>query len=556
MSKRGFAILRYIQDFQNGRLGIDSLPFDKILMFIYNKEGGKYIKIFDVQDPRSSAQRLKAILLRLLPTDEEDVRKIEEEEIVHNVAAEEKNVEKNSLIRNSVRDYIKTFNMNPTSSFKELKNTSILYNALGNHSLAMNMAKKLSALSPEKEEKVIDNVSKNIIPKMELKNIATNPYIKWAKPEELLDNQNPVHLLEKRKIDFTTNLENDIIDAFKTLEKKDIFFKVTGIKSSVVKDSASELKQTIRQRFFVDLKDDRGVKHQVRIDLPKLTENGTFVVNGQHKVLVNQMVTYPIFFHKEYYGRFQSSYSTLQINSKKLKTGAYLILFMATFKVPIIMYLAYRIGFDAACKLFDITYRVTDKKEVGSILLPNKKYITFDIDTELKSQFVESFEKSIPFANREMFDLFEPKSWKLILENYLGNRNCTHIMDTIWDNIVTPVEVKILGSRGEPTTLAEILKYICERVVEGKVDDHNDLHKARIRTSELFVALLQKQIYAAYSEYLSKRLGGDENAELYINPTKIFSVVINSQNVQPLENINPIEELSMMTRLSPIAKCC
>lgn len=165
---------------------------------------------------------------------------------------------------------------------------------------------------------------------------------------------------------------------------------------------------------------------------------------------------------------------------------------------------------------------------------------------------IESFNKSIPFFPKNINNIEDPLFWRTVLENDIGSRNASYILNNIYENIITPIEVSILKSRGYPTDIKNILKFICEEIVKGRVDDWNSTNNLRIRTSELFVALLQKLIYASYNEYNAKLLGGDEDATIFINPTKVLSQIINSQNVNQLENINALEELAMMTRITPV----
>jgi DNA-directed RNA polymerase beta subunit len=189
-----------------------------------------------------------------------------------------------------------------------------------------------------------------------------------------------------------------------------------------------------------------------------------------------------------------------------------------------------------------------------TIKLPMNKSITFQTDesNELGKQMIECFNKSVPFFPKNTTDLDSTSFWQTVLENNIGNRNCTYILNNIVQNVVTPIEVNILSSRNYPTEIRNIMHYMAKEIVHGRVDEWNDTNNLRIRTSELFVALLQKQIYAAMTEYQSKKLSGDESAKIFINPTTVLSQIINSQNVQSSENINPYEELSLMTRITPI----
>ena len=66
------------------------------------------------------------------------------------------------------------------------------------------------------------------------------------------------------------------------------------------------------------------------------------------------------------------------------------------------------------------------------------------------------------------------------------------------------------------------------------------------------ISQLQKQIKAAYNEYLSKVLGGDKEAQYFIDSRKVLTDIKTSQNVQNFESINPLEELSFLTRITPV----
>lgn len=190
-----------------------------------------------------------------------------------------------------------------------------------------------------------------------------------------------------------------------------------------------------------------------------------------------------------------------------------------------------------------------------SFKLQNGKYAVFETkdDNELGKQIIECFNKSIPAFPVKQLDKIDTKEfWQKTIENFLDNRNSTYIISQVIDNIVTPIEVEILKTRNYPTDIKNIMKYMCKEIINGRVDDWNDTNNLRVRTSEVFSSLIQKQVLAAYNEYKAKRLGGDTEAKLMINPTKVISAIVTSQNVNDLENINPLEELSAVSRITPI----
>lgn len=189
-----------------------------------------------------------------------------------------------------------------------------------------------------------------------------------------------------------------------------------------------------------------------------------------------------------------------------------------------------------------------------NIKLPNGTVATFECadDNEAGKQQIECFNKSVPYFPKNLDAIDTPLFWQNVLEKSIGNRNCTYILNNILSNIVTSIEKNILSSRNYPTDLRNIIKTMVAEVVKGRIDDWNDTHNLRVRSSEVFVSLLQKQLNAAYTEYMSKRLSGDPDARLFINPTTVMSLIVTSQNFTTAENINPLEELSMLTRITPI----
>ena len=549
------------------------LPYDKIIMFMYGaKIGKKFVLIFDKNNPKNNVARVKAFLLALrndnteleLEREDEEEAKLvtDESEVAEDMDGKSKN-----KIFNIVKSFItsnpeitKKVNTDDVESLtpaivdkNKVALSSVLSSTMGDTVKAEKVAKRLvSKASLPEQKQVLKKYTPYVLPKSKSENVSKNEYIKTANIPALTNNVNPKHVLEKRKQDFKETLKEDIKDAFKILKTKNTPMDVVGVKVETIESPANELYPTIKDRYNITLKDENKNTHDVFIELPHLTEEGTFYVNGQKKVIINQLITYPIFFYKPYHGRFTSGYSSLSIHSKILKNASYLMMFAGGYKIPLIMYLAYRLGFSKALKLFDVSYSIHQEKVEDGVKLPDGTYITFKWKDEAGHQLVTSFVYSLKYFPETNFNLEDQNTWLRILEKNIGNKNCTYILDQIWTNIVTPIEVKLLESKGDPTTIDKIIRYIAREVVNGRVDDRNSLDRQRMRTSELFVSILQKQIHSAYNEFELKKAAGDDTATLRINEKYTYSQVINSQNVQGLENINPLEELSMMTRVTPV----
>ena len=577
-------IVLMLQAYQKGI--VKDLPFERLMLHVFDKTSKNLlIQLYSSKtDKQINLGRIRALLMQLNTEDEKNADEQTSEETAETVAdhlithtqetifnnhdnhppevhqAATEIEEKKIKIKDSVESYmtnnnikVDSFNIKP-EQMKKLAVKSIVYHAMAlDNEDAEDMEEELELMPAQKQAVKLNEYSKNVLPKLKMKNTSEDSFIKLAKPEELTDQQNPGHIYEKRRSDFRETLVSDLLDTFKVLENKHSSLKIQHIDVKTVRTPPSELEPTVRDRYSLKLTDKNGHIHPVTVELPHLTENGTFLVNGQEKVIINQMITYPIFFFKPYHGKFTSSYSAITVHSKILSRSSYLMCYMAGYKLPLILWLAYKEGFVNTLHKYGVEYSLSLVKESDDdIILPNKVVINIHKSTEYGRQLLEGLKYSTTFLDKKNTNLDDPIFWRSALEQYIGNRNCIYLMDQIWTNIVTPIEIKLLMSKGDPTNISDILLYISTQVVNGRVDDRNSLNKQRVRTSEIFVALVQKQIHAAYNEYEAKLQSGDTEAKLYIDPTKTFSDVINSQNVQTLENINPIEEISTMTRITPV----
>jgi len=540
------------------------IPFDKLLLFFYDHSGGRFVLLYDKDKPVNVA-RIRSMLSMLESSDPKDVENAETDVVsklvVNNTdtlkyGSEKTQVAVKSIIKNmmdSVPEY-RNVNIDELDT-DEVVTSAIVYHVTGDPDKAVTVAKRMKGKTKEEKKKVADKMvkqySETILTRPKVKSTSRNEIVRISRPAELVDNQVPTHIMEKRKKDFSELLVKDLTNVFKPLETENLPLKVKSVKINPIKSPAGELKKTLKDRYTIQLSGPEGEVHTVELDIPHLTENGTFVINGQPKVLVNQLITHPIFFYKPYHGRLETSYAKLTIYSQQTKSP-YLMAYMSGYKLPIMMFLGYNYGFKETMELFKIKYEIGIEKKPDSIKLLDDRFITFTTSSIVGEEVISSFKRSVVSFPVNHFEIEEKGFWERVLIKEIGTRNCIYRIDQSWKFILTPVAREVLLSKGDPTTLPTVIKYICEEVVKGTVDDRNSMDKQRVRTSEVFTNQIQKQVLSAYNEYLSKKLGGDETARLSLSPTKVFSEVTNSPNCQLLETSNPMEELSMMTRITPV----
>jgi DNA-directed RNA polymerase beta subunit len=446
-----------------------------------------------------------------------------------------------------------------SSDVQDVATASIFYKTSGD----LDRSKMLANSIPQKKKllalKAFDkSLAGDLLQPEKSVSLSTDETVEVYDPVSLTDGRSPNHILKKRQVDFETNLKKDLTNSFKVLESKDIPLKVTNFTISSKPGRPGELMKSDLNIATILLKDEFGNTHTVKLEMPKIDPNtGVFRLNGRKKCLVNQIVQDPITFPKPGQSRFESSYSVFRIYVKDLRRVKYLESFMS-YKMPLFFLLAFSFGFNETCKAYKIKCDIVDKKPVGEeyfARIKSGQFVVFkDINTDLQKQLCKGFMHGKPdqyeidkeFPSREYFE-------SLVIK-LTGRINAPFLISSNLQNIVDPVVKQVLKTKQLPVTLDLIMKYMAEKVVQGFVIDRNDLSNQRIRNSEVLVHLAQKQILAAYTVYKEQVLSGNTEAQFDIPSTKVLSDFLMTELVVDMEYANPIEELSTMTRVSPVGK--
>jgi len=418
-----------------------------------------------------------------------------------------------------------------------------------------------NALETKTSKEVLDLVDKNLSKDLLVyeKPVVDNDSIALGNVDlaKATGNRSPEHILNKRKKDFQENLIIDVKNAFESLKDKDISVKVKSVVFEDIPNDPKNLARTDITKVKIELIGHDGKKHKVEIHIPKISEDGTFWINGKRKCLLNQLIQLPITFPKPFMAKFESSYSTFHIYSKYLRGGFHLEVFMGTYKLPFPYVIFFGFGFESTLKLMSIKYKIVDsisKDDEYYIPLVDKKYLLFNRPAnELNKQFLYTIMKypMKPIGNLHIFD---KEYWAKLLIQTTGRVNSVYFIQNNIDNVVDSVCKQILKTKALPTRLDHIMLYMAARAASGYTMKRNDLSNQRIRSSEIVVHLLQKQILSAYTIYKERTLAGDTDAAFEINKTKVLSEFITSEIVANMEYANPVEELATMVSITPIGK--
>jgi DNA-directed RNA polymerase beta subunit len=415
-------------------------------------------------------------------------------------------------------------------------------------------------INPKNYSKVIYAIKTDLAPSIlegdDYKNESRDTVYSKIHINGISDNKNPSRVLNKRIVDFQDSFESDLKKSFKILESKPNHpLKVTGFVKKRIPVDPGDLEPTKLVRYDITLQDMRGNKHSVIFDIPEIQSDGTFLINGSKKYLIYQLIKDPIYFIKEGEAVLQTMYASIATHHKLTKNKSYFVSHIAGYWLPTSLLFFYSVGFKYTMKIFGITYSVVDvqPQEMGVKVLPlsDGKFLVLKYSSKESEILINSmFEIRGDIVSTE---IEKSDFWVHMMTKETGNRNSLFQINTVLENIMEPISVQVLKTKMLPTTFDGCMTYICKGLAAGKVDTRNDISKQRIRSSEIFNFQLQKLIVGSYSEYLASIERGNKDASYYCDAKQIISTIVNtSQMIRPIENINPYEELSSLTKVTPI----
>lgn len=403
------------------------------------------------------------------------------------------------------------------------------------------------------------DVGEQALPQFDAVNTSRDPVVSNIDIPKIVDNKNPKGIINKRVVEYHTQFGQDLYKILSLFENKDYPLKIVSFTKVDVPIPPGDLYPSYYDSYEIDMEDDLKHLHHIQIQVPTMFQDGTFIINGDKKYVIYQLVVDPVYFLVKDEGKLGTNYAKINVQIKRTRTNDYFEAYIGgVMNVPLFAFFGFFYGFDETCKLFDIDWEIYDKG--SQINLKSNLYLTFALEddktlvvyykTETARYLLNSI-KVIPYKFSSQ-NFRDKKSYESAFVTMTGNRNSIYALQEVSKNIMEPIAVDVLKSKHMPTTLEGILKYICDEVVRGRIDSRNDLNIQRVRSTEVFLAPIEKLALGAYGEYRFKRLAGDSSAKYFIDTRKCVSDIVNSKLVRKLENINPIEELSCLTRTTPM----
>jgi len=551
----------------------NNIYYDHFVMNTISGSSSRYRLLMKDRSLNFNKANLYLKNIKIIDTDEEVDNKVEvaSNTVVKKISDEIRSSNK-KVFKQSIQKFLeknpkaleKTHNGEISDNeAKDIAIASVLYRSTGDMNKAKITAKNIPGIKKSIGLKVIDKrFADELLQPQKTELTSEKLVVQMHNVAKAVGNKSPEHIFEKRKIDFETNLKKDIVNSFKVLETKGVPLKFKSVK--VIKKAVrhGDLSPSDISTIHVTLVDKFNRTHTVLIDVPNVSDDGTFKINGKKKCLINQLVLCPITFPKKLDSKFESSYSTFHIWSKRTKREQYLEAYIGSYKVPLLVLLSFSFGFKETLKLYDIRYKLTDikpDKEVKwTVKVDDNNWLLFDnINNKLKEEIIQSLIHTDLYSYKDKIkngELFSHEYFNNLIIKMSGRINSTFLIQSNLENIVDPVAKQVLINKQLPSDLYLIMQYMSTKVVEGYTQKRNDISNQRIRNSEVIVHLAQKQILAAHTEYKEQVLSGNKKAIFDISQTKVLSDFINSEIVADMEYANPIEEMATKTRVSPVGK--
>lgn len=551
------------------QLKVNEIYFDDLLLVTVDESSARYRSL--VRDKDYKFPRVLQYLRRIKLVNTEEEQEIEINKATLSIMKKvSPQIDKPDVVKYAVKDYLSKYPDKAEAiqndelsqdDIDRLTVASILFKANGDLDKANRLSKSIPKSNVRSAvKKVSKQYEDDLLKRQPSKNMSESVIVQSQNVPQRVDSKTPEHIFDKRRIDFETNLRKDMTNAFKVLENRDIPLKFDSITIKPKPQKAGELAKSDEAIVTIKLKDKKGKLQEVNIFIPRIDpDTGTFRVNGQRKCLINQIVLNPISFPKEYDSKFESSYSSFHIYSKRTKRLKYLECYMGGFKLPFLIILSFSFGFDETMKQYGITYKIVDNKPSdGYFMKAPSSYLVFEnVKTDLQQELVSSFINSK--IDKYQVDVENKKFLSNAYFNDLiiamtGRVDSTYLITNNLENIVDPIVRQVLINQQLPFELPLIMQYMASKCVTGYIQDRNDLSYQRIRNSELLVHLAQKQLLKAYTEYRQQFLAGNEDAQLNVPENVVMTQFSTLEIVQNMEYANPIEEMATITKVSPVGK--
>jgi len=432
---------------------------------------------------------------------------------------------------------------------KEIKTDDDIAVELLKHTLNTpeEIAKK--AVTKHGPKAVIEKTKEFMLPSFDIQNRSKHPLTKNVDLKKIHNNQLLNNVMVKR-INEVTQLQDEYVEEILgSYKDKDIPVKLLGVTKEIVQSSSTEIFKSVFIQYNAKMKLANGQIQNIRFKVPAIIENNYIYINGMKKVLINQLIANPIYFPKPYLAYVHSIYATIRLEYKAFKEP-YFSLFCSGLKMPFMIGFLAAFGEEGLYSSFGIKIvrgDVVDQDKISVKLKTKDSKISVVFENKeweiLKNDFIRVAKYTIKFMDGKYI-------WNNVISAMTGSKNAKYNVQTVHANIIDKQTKEILLSNNEPTNIIDIYKFIIPKLMEGYFQARNDISKMRVRSTEIIPMAIKQVFDLAYSRYNGETKLRNKAVKLEIDQNRIMSDILTSALTQTAEYVNPLEQISTITRVT------
>lgn len=568
------------------------LFFDQMFFHLYDLDGNvSYLKV--ANEDKCELKRIKSIFLKIHQKENEE----------HNLIKEEDISEK--LVNNIDDDIIFDKNEPIDEQDKEIKKNKlkeIFIDKLKEDSDTKEIIKNIienDQIDKKEKQKQLSTITMSILSDKENKKDIDkkNDFEKKAETKQLIDNSIKYNLTDKkytfdnvtdqdsivksdenivgdntgkkyrqfRKIQYDVKLKNDLKTVINTLSTKKYPLQLVDMTFEDVIETKQDVLESDLLRVKVVLKDDKNKLQNISFIIPKMNDDNFLKLNGRKKILLNQMMPLPVYFFKPHHCRVSTIYNTMTIYDKVNIKTPYMMIYVSGKKMPLIYFLLINNSLEQVNRRYNVKlsrydtfaqYKGMHKPKKYSLYLNFKNFVyVFDMDElyafHLYYGFLYNKKQLTEFVdNNNLLDINDSKLWSKFINDFFDNYGISYKIKQTYQNILDPLSIDILKNKNYPHQIDELIQYIAKKLIDDDIDRKNDLSNYRVRNYEVVAHLILKDLMISYAKYEKARTANLEESKLEINPWQTFSTIQTAKLVSDVENINALEELTYIDRIT------
>lgn len=329
-------------------------------------------------------------------------------------------------------------------------------------------------------------------------------------PNYVLDNNN-IFKIRKKEYD---ELEKNIKEILKPVEE--IGFEISEFEIRESKFSSGELQKTLKNNLIIRLR--RGNNEvDLSMAIPKLVDENYIIIGGRKKIPLFQLFDIPIVTRGKTI-KIRTNVATLMVSDENEPPYVYLSIFNK--KLPLSLVVLAYYGLDEVKEKFDVeNIKIEEIKTLEDKFLIDIKDYCEGSEGYTQQDFIKELGRY--FSNYDSTDKGE---------------DLIYALDLILKTDISSAKFFKTGN---------ILEEIFDVIKSGGYDDTDFINK-RIRCFEYVI--LSKVSKAVFDLCMANR--NSKQTKFSINSTQILSECNVSDIVQFDFSINPIEELTKLSRTS------